>query len=41
MPTSERDIAAVIQFIRNVFPSENTPAKKEKEEDVLDMDMPF
>lgn len=39
--TSERDIAAVIQFIRNVYPSAKTPAKKEEEEDVLDMDMPF
>ena len=41
VPTSERDIAAVIQFIRNVYPSAKTPAKKEEEEDVLDMDMPF
>lgn len=41
VPTSERDIAAVIQFIRNVYPSGKTQAKKEEEEDVLDMDMPF
>jgi predicted esterase len=41
VPSSERDIAAVIQFIRNVYPSGNTPAKKDEEEDVLDMDMPF
>jgi predicted esterase len=41
VPTSERDIAAVIQFIRNVYPSGNAPTKKEEEEDVLDMDMPF
>ena len=41
VPTSERDIAAVIQFIRNVYPSEKAQSKKEEEEDVLDMDMPF
>ncbi|TIA30699.1 FSH1-domain-containing protein [Aureobasidium pullulans] len=41
VPTSERDIAAVIQFIRNVYPGGNTTAKREEEEDVLDMDMPF
>ncbi|KAK6006371.1 hypothetical protein QM012_006781 [Aureobasidium pullulans] len=41
VPTSDRDIAAVIRFIRNVYPSGNAPAKKDDEEDVLDMDMPF
>jgi predicted esterase len=41
VPSSERDIAAVIQFIRNVYPGGNIPAKKDEEEDVLDMDMPF
>lgn len=43
VPTSERDIAAVIQFIRSVYPSGKPPVKKEEEEeeDVLDMDMPF
>lgn len=41
VPTSERDIAAVIQFIRNIYPGGTVPAKKEEEEDVLDMDMPF
>ncbi|KAH0336904.1 FSH1-domain-containing protein, partial [Aureobasidium melanogenum] len=40
VPTSDRDIAAVIQFIRNAFPIEDATAKKD-EEDVLDMDMPF
>ncbi|CAD0113551.1 unnamed protein product [Aureobasidium uvarum] len=41
VPSSERDIAAVIQFIRNVYPGGNAPSKKDEEEDVLDMDMPF
>lgn len=41
VPTSERDIAAVIQFIRSVYPSGKSPVRKEEEEDVLDMDMPF
>ncbi|KAI4834334.1 FSH1-domain-containing protein [Aureobasidium sp. EXF-8845] len=41
VPSGERDIAAVIQFIRNVYASGNVPAKKDEEEDVLDMDMPF
>lgn len=41
VPTSDRDIAAVIQFIRNAYPSGAPPAKKDEEEDVLDMDMPF
>ncbi|KAI5204056.1 hypothetical protein AUEXF2481DRAFT_8148 [Aureobasidium subglaciale EXF-2481] len=43
VPSSERDIAAVIQFIRNVYAGEgNAKAdEEEEEEDVLDMDMPF
>ncbi|KAG9854620.1 FSH1-domain-containing protein, partial [Aureobasidium melanogenum] len=41
VPTSDRDIAAVIQFIRNAFPSGDASANKDEEEDVLDMDMPF
>lgn len=41
VPTSDRDIAAVIQFIRNTFPDVDAPGKKADEEDVLDMDMPF
>lgn len=41
VPTSDRDIAAVIQFIRNAFPVADAAAKKDEEEDVLDMDMPF
>ncbi|KAG9662576.1 FSH1-domain-containing protein, partial [Aureobasidium melanogenum] len=41
VPTSDRDIAAVIQFIRNAFPSGGASANKDEEEDVLDMDMPF
>ncbi|KAG9520144.1 FSH1-domain-containing protein, partial [Aureobasidium melanogenum] len=41
VPTSDRDIAAVIQFIRNAFPLEDASANKDDEEDVLDMDMPF
>ncbi|KAH0344894.1 FSH1-domain-containing protein, partial [Aureobasidium melanogenum] len=41
VPTSDRDIAAVIQFIRNAFPLEDASPKKDDEEDVLDMDMPF
>ncbi|KAG9580605.1 FSH1-domain-containing protein, partial [Aureobasidium melanogenum] len=41
VPTSDRDIAAVIQFIRNAFPLEDASARKDDEEDVLDMDMPF
>jgi predicted esterase len=41
VPSGERDIAAVIQFIRNVYPSGDVPAMKDDDEDVLDMDMPF
>ncbi|KAI5203580.1 FSH1-domain-containing protein [Aureobasidium subglaciale] len=41
VPSSERDIAAVIQFIRNVYTGEVGGKDEEQEEDVLDMDMPF
>ncbi|KAI5250385.1 FSH1-domain-containing protein [Aureobasidium subglaciale] len=41
VPSSERDIAAVIQFIRKVYNGEGDERDEEEEEDVLDMDMPF
>jgi predicted esterase len=39
VPIGDRDISAVIQFIRDTFSPKNSSLKKE--EDVLDMDMPF
>ncbi|KAI4720272.1 FSH1-domain-containing protein [Aureobasidium sp. EXF-10727] len=41
VPSSERDIAAVIQFIRDVYSGGDATGEKDEEEDVLDMDMPF
>lgn len=42
VPTSERDIAAVIQFIRNSCSEQDKSVNQSKdEEDVLEMDLPF